>query len=297
MSEVDRGDDFAPAEEELEVKTQAADDIPPKEDAPPADDKTTEDDPPRDDKGRFIPKSRFDEVIGKERAAREMAERRAAELEEHVRASQVRVDTSKLEEEIEGFEKKYTVAVMQGDDDEAARIMKEIRLRERHIQMQEAERLSSRTMAQTKEQVLVEAAIEKLVASYPELDDRSDSYSQALTDDVLDWQGFYISQKGMAPSKALIEAARRVMDGGGSSRASLRDAQTGDRGADRKAAAVDRALDASRKQPPSTTKVGADSDKYGVNSKVDYKKLTEAEREALPEATRARLRGDYFEGE
>ena len=259
MSEVDRGDDFAPAEEELEVKTQAADDIPPKEDAPPADDKTTEDDPPRDDKGRYIPKSRFDEVIGKERAAREMAERRAAELEEHVRASQVRVDTSKLEEEIEGFEKKYTVAVMQGDDDEAA--------------------------------------IEKLVASYPELDDRSDSYSQALTDDVLDWQGFYISQKGMTPSKALIEAARRVMDGGGSSRASLRDAQTGDRGADRKAAAVDRALDASRKQPPSTTKVGADSDKYGVNTKVDYKKLTEAEREALPEATRARLRGDYFEGE
>lgn len=86
-------------------------------------------------------------------------------------------------------------------------------------------------------------------------------------------------------------------DGGGSSRASLRDAQTGDRGADRKAAAVDRALDASRKQPPSTTKVGADSDKYGVNTKVDYKKLTEAEREALPEATRARLRGDYFEGE
>ena len=297
MSEVDRGDDFAPAEEELEVKTQAADDIPPKEDAPPADDKTTEDDPPRDDKGRFIPKRRFDEVIGKERAAREMAERRAAELEEHVRASQVRVDTSKLEEEIEGFEKKYTVAVMQGDDDEAARIMKEIRLRERHIQMQEAERLSSRTMAQTKEQVLVEAAIEKLVASYPELDDRSDSYSQALTDDVLDWQGFYISQKGMTPSKALIEAARRVMDGGGSSRASLRDAQTGDRGADRKAAAVDRALDASRKQPPSTTKGGADSDKYGVNTKVDYKKLTEAEREALPEATRARLRGDYFEGE
>ena len=292
MSETDRGDDFVPAEEELDVNTPAA------EDPPPAEDKAQEgDEPLRDDKGRFIPKRRFDEVIGKERAAREMAERRAAELEEHVRASQVRVDTSKLEEEIEGFEKKYTVAVMQGDDDEAARIMKEIRLRERHIQMQEAERLSSRTMAQTKEQVLVEAAIEKLVASYPELDDRSDSYSQALTDDVLDWQGFYISQKGMTPSKALIEAARRVMDGGGSSRASLRDAQTGDRGADRKAAAVDRALDASRKQPPSTTKAGADSDKYGVNTKVDYKKLTEAEREALPEATRARLRGDYFEGE
>lgn len=244
--------------------------------------------------------SHANDLPGLRRAAqahRNRLRRRAAELEEHVRASQVRFDTSKLEEEIEGFEKKYTVAVMQGDDDEAARIMKEIRLRERHIQMQEAERLSSRTMAQTKEQVLVEAAIEKLVASYPELDDRSDSYSQALTDDVLDWQGFYISQKGMTPSKALIEAARRVMDGGGSSRASLRDAQTGDRGADRKAAAVDRALDASRKQPPSTTKVGADSDKYGVNTKVDYKKLTEAEREALPEATRARLRGDYFEGE
>ena len=103
----------------------------------------------------------------------------------------------------------------------------------------------------------------------------------------------------MKRSGRSVEAARRVMDGGGSSRASLRDAQTGDRGADRKAAAVDRALDASRKQPPSTTKVGADSDKYGVNTggKVDYRKLSEAEREALPEATKARLRGDYFEGE
>ena len=54
MSEVDRGDDFVPAEEELDVNTPAA------EDPPPADDKTTGDDPPRDDKGRFIPKRRFD---------------------------------------------------------------------------------------------------------------------------------------------------------------------------------------------------------------------------------------------
>lgn len=37
--------------------------------------------PARDEKGKFIPKGRFDEAVGKERAARETAERKLAELQ------------------------------------------------------------------------------------------------------------------------------------------------------------------------------------------------------------------------
>ena len=294
MSETDRGDDFEHGEE---INEEIAENLQKTAENTEASESNDAGDPPRDDKGRFIPKSRFDEVVAKERNARELAERRAAELEEHVRASQVQVDTSRLEEEIEGFEKRYTTAVMQGDDDEAARAMREIRLRERKIQLQEAQALSTRTMAQTKEQVLVEAAIEKLVVAHPALDENSEHYSQELTNDVLDWQGFYISQKGMTPSKALLAAAERVMGGSKGGSATLADAQRGDRGGERKAAAVERAISANRAQPASTTKTGENSDRYGANTRVDYKKLTDSEREALPEATRARLRGDYFEDE
>lgn len=57
--------------------------------------------PARDDKGRFagIPKARFDEAVGKEREAREAAERRASELERQLaERAQAQVKTEQTEE-------------------------------------------------------------------------------------------------------------------------------------------------------------------------------------------------------
>ena len=64
---------------------------------------------------------------------------------------------------------------------------------------------------------------------------------------------------------------------------------------DRKQAQVEKNVDTAKRQPASMKETGIDSDKAGVTAKVDYTKLTAEEREALPAATRARLRGDDLE--
>ena len=63
---------------------------------------------------------------------------------------------------------------------------------------------------------------------------------------------------------------------------------------DRKEAQVAKNLDTQRRQSPSMKDAGMDSDKAGIKDKIDVSKLTPEEFAALPEATKAKLRGDVL---
>ena len=90
---IDRGD-FLPEEiealkTEVPVEEPVVEEVAEEEaveEAVETPEKDKAEEPARDEKGRFagIPKARFDEAVGKEREAREAAERRAAELERRV---------------------------------------------------------------------------------------------------------------------------------------------------------------------------------------------------------------------
>ena len=256
------------------------------------------DEPVRDDKGRFIPKARFDEQVSKERGRAEAAERRAAELEAQLRDRESKVNTEVVETEIVGLEKEYTKAVLQGDEDKAADLMREIRHKERSIQLAETSRVATSTGAATREQIMVDSVIDQLEVAYPVLDEKSDDHDPAVVEKVLKWQNYYMTQERMTPSKALQAAANEVLGSASEpTTASLKDAEKGsDKGAERKAAAVEKNIAAAKAQPASSKAVGEDSDKAGITSKVDVGKLSREEFAALPEATKSRLRGDYIEG-
>ncbi len=61
---------------------------------------------------------------------------------------------------------------------------------------------------------------------------------------------------------------------------------------DRKAKAVEKALETQKSQPASMRDAGLDSDKAGQTGLPDVTAMTAEEYDALPAATKARLRGD-----
>lgn len=311
LSTADRGDNLpspepvkpAPTTEPAEPESEGAE----AEGAAEADAAAAEDEPPRDEKGRFagkdakIPKARFDEAVGKEREAREAAERRAAELErqlqERARTQETSAKVEELEAQISALEKKHADLLLDGDSEGAAALMRQIRHAERQIARAEAVAETQRHMTQTLEAERVETVIARMEADFPQFNPQSEQYDQDLVELVLTKQRSLIEREGMSPSKALERAGKDVAE-----RFLVERQEQGERAGlgkaesqtDRKAAQVQKNLDTQKRQAPSMKDAGLDSDKAGIQGKVDVTKLTAEEFAALPESTKAKLRGDVL---
>lgn len=262
-----------------------------------------EDDKGRDDKGRFeakIPKSRFDEAVGKEREAREAAERRAAEAERKLQegqAAQVRTDQIEaIEADIANLEQKHADLLLDGNAKEAAAVMKEIRMAERRIARAESDAIADQRVTRTLETQKFDTVVARIEADYPEFNPDSDKYDTDLVGLVLAKQGNLIRSEGLTPSAAMEKAAKdvaerflKVEEAKVEEKKGLASTQA----ADRKQEQVAKNLEASQRQPASMKDAGIDSDKAGKTSSIDVNTMSADELAALPEATRQRLRGDF----
>lgn len=254
------------------------------------------DEPARDpDTGKFVPKARFDEQLGKERLARETAERRYAELEAKLGQVSRSEDVAKLEESVTVMEQQHAKLLLDGDHEAAAKVMRDIRLTERKIALQESSERMSQTASETRESIKMDMVIEKLESTYAALNPNGDEYNAELVDEVLGWQSVYMERHRMSPSQALAKAADKVMATQAAPAAAepakgLSAAQAAAPG--RKQDQVSKNLAAAGAQPASTKGVGQDSDKAGLVGKIDVNNLTPEDFEALPESMRAQLRGD-----
>lgn len=270
-----------------------------------AGDEGDKDDQPRGKDGKFqkkeapdhVPKSRFDEAVNKERAAREAAERRAAELEAKVRQEEKSADVKKLEESVDEMETKYNDLVMDGEKEKAREMMKQIRLTERKIAEMMSDEKTTRATARAVEQVRMEAAIAKLESDYPQFNKESEDFDQDLVDLTLAEHQRLMEVEKMSPSAALLQAGMKIMKKMSPAAAADKEGARGlaaaAKGADRKAGQVSKNLDTAKRQPASMKASGKDSDQAG-ETKIDVSTLTPSEFNALPETTKARLRGDFL---
>lgn len=303
---LDRGDDIEP---KVEPKTDEVDPEVEDEAKKLLEKKTDEGEQPRDPTGKFakkerdvpdhVPKARFDDAVGKERAAREAAEARARDLEEMVRKESRTEAVSKAEEAIEALEAKHTKLILDGEHEAAAKVMKEIRHAERQIATSENNEKLGRATSQAVEQVRMEAAIARLESDHPALNQESEVYDQDLVDLVLAEQARLIRELGKTPSAALTDAATKIMRKFGAAQpvkdmpeakglAAAKDASS------RKADQVAKNLDTANNQPPKSSAAGKDSDKAGMKDSLpDLDKLTPEEFEALPASAKAKMRGDF----
>ena len=238
---------------------------------------------PRDERGRFVsvPKARFDEAIAKERARAEEAERRLAEYESGRERQNV---LAHYDQELNSLEEARANALLDGDTKKAAEIASAIRNIERRISSEGAGSTMEVVKAQAREEIRMELTVDRLEYAYPELNpDLKSTYDPDLVEMVLYKQKGLV-ESGMHPSQALAQAADSIMSRFGPRR------ETEDLGAARKQNAVRRNVDAQRRQPPRMSDVGMDSDKV----RTSVADLSNAEFDNLPEAAKARARGDFL---
>lgn len=269
----------------------------------PATGKFAKKDPPADD--QRIPKARFDEQVGKERQGREAAEGRIRELEARLAETATVADMSKVEEEITALELKRDGLLIDGDSAAAAAVSKEIRFKERQIVASSTEAVTAKAREQAREEMRLDIAVERLELQHDELNVNHPSYDKGLVEMVLALQRHKI-QNGLSPSKALEAATADVMklkgDGGVPKKdepveglgGAERPSSKPDPVAARKAEQVAANLAASAAQPASTVNAGKDSDLGNKIGAPNSSGMTEAEFDALPEASKAKMRGDYL---
>ena len=296
LAAMDRGDQAEAPEPEVEAPAPEAE-APAAEAEPEAAEAA-----PRDERGKFagIPKARFDEAVGKERDAREAAERRASALEQQLAQRATQIDQSAKSEEAEAriatLEAQHSSYLLDGEADKATEAMREIRQMERQLTRAEMRAESQVVTANTLESDRVELSIAQLEANHPVLNPASEDYNESLVNFVLAEQQRLMKTKGLSPSHALTAAAKDVVDRYATPRTAAEDkAGLSSAQGDRKAAAVQKNLATMDKQPASMKDVGLDSDKAGQNAALpDVSKMTAEEFAALPKSTLARLRGDYL---
>lgn len=228
-----------------------------------------------------IPKSRFDEVNERRKAA----ERRLKELEESAKAAEKGIDF-----DFEAKEAEYMEAVLDGDREKALAIRREIRAAESKLYEQRAQQTASQTREQTKAELELQRAIEEAKSQYPAFDDTSEAYSQDLTDEALELFNGFVAQK-YEPAAAMRKATRMVAKLYGLDAASS--GESADESAERphqtrpKSGQVERKLKTAQRQPPQPSSRTEDR-------ALDVMRMPESEFEKLTEAELRRLRGDMI---
>jgi hypothetical protein len=289
---VDRGDDFTPTDDA--VLEDAAPVVGTKAEPEAVGEKIEAAEQPRDDKGKFIPKSRFDEAVTKEREAKELAQRQIQELQKQLQSVSRSADTATLETQLNELRKADRRAIMDGNEEKSIEIAAQIDRINRQIVLAESQSMSAQATEEAREGIRVETAIERLEEIYPVLKEGTETFDQGLVDLVLATQQQLMARDRMPPSQALTKAANDIMvrfqtatkadekPAGGLGNA---------KGADRTAAAKGKAVDAALRTPPDTRDVGLDTDKAGMKDGVAIP-MTIEELAAIPTATLKRMRGD-----
>ena len=272
---------------------------------------TGEDEQPRDSQGKFakkdkedddgpkIPKSRFDEQIRKERERAEAAERRLAEIDQQRAQISRGADIEKLENYVKELRAQERKALISGDEAKAAELSAQADALNRQIAIEQSRDMSAQAKEQAREEIRWDLTLERIETDYPALNPDAEDFDQELTDDVVDKMNGYMQRERLPRSQALLKAVKYVMDRRAPAVADEKpdDKPKGlDRGApqDRKQAAVAKNIDAANRQPASPKKAGADSDKHGQTAPTpDADDMTYEEFSALPETTKAKMRGDF----
>ena len=130
---------------------------------------------------------------------------------------------------------------------------------------------------------------------YPVLNDKSSTHDADLENEVVELMtGF--QRNGMKPAAALAKAMT-YMEPRLKATLDEDEEEPGKKGlkGERTEKQVKKNLEALKKTPASLSTKGADSDKKGGGEAKNFEKMTDEERDALPESTRARLRGDFLE--
>lgn len=258
-----------------------------------------------------IPKARFDELNRKSKDAIAALSKQVEELTKNATVESRVEDTKKTETEIEKLDAEADALLEDGKTKEYAAKMREIRLLERTLAAATTKFESESAKAIAVEQIRLDFLVEKLESKFPAINPDADEYDQELVDEVMDLRTAF-EKAGKSSSEALSKAVKYVFsdkvakkdeEGKGKDKDEEEDEEKDDKKdkkddkeKTRKKEAVARNAKDSKKIPAKTGDHGVDSDKKGGGIETkDVPSMSEEDFEALPESTKARLRGDMLE--
>lgn len=247
-----------------------------------------------------IPLERHEAILKKERDARTALEAQLAQYQNGEKVAKVNEDLTAIETKILGMEKEYAQLLTDGHVDKGAALMADIRRLEREATEAKSDMKIQVAVATATERARFNIALERVEAAYPTLNPDHADYDAALDSDVSDLKTTY-ERRGMTPTDALQKAVGVLAKAATAKQeaavevtplAPKKDVAK-ELAAERKKEAVDKALKATGATPPSTAKVGLDSDQAGGTiSTKDVMKMSHKDFSALPEEALSRMRGD-----
>ena len=291
LQTADRGDDFSPT-------TPAAAAPEPVKEEPVVEEeqveaKAEEEERPRDEKGKFIPKERFDEAVRKERAEKEAVAARLKEYEEREAQRNVAADFAEANKAVKEMIKQHTSLLADGELDKASDLMEKILELKEEISERKAAARADQAKTQAKEEVRYDALVAKLEADYPQINPDAEEFDRASVRKVQAYMTGLMQSERISPTAALKEAVDTIL-GATKKPDTTAEKKAEDLGVRRKEQAVAKAMDAKTKQPASTKDVGIDSDKIGGALDASaVMKMSWDEFVKLPDSKLAEMRGDF----
>jgi len=237
-------------------------------------------------KAPMVPKSRLDEVLAKNK---EM-QKRLQDIE-----GKETEETKTPEYDFVAQEKTYQDLVLEGETEKAALLRQEIRTAEREQLMSEMQSKMGQTVQQDRELHELTKKASEIMEVFPIFDEKSKSYDEALTNEVMELRDAFIYQGyGAADSLAkatevtLLSKKPELLQGGESSAVDPAPKLTKAVQEKKQKATVKKKVEASQAQPPEMKGESTKNKKV-----VDINVMSDDEFGALPEDTLRRLRGDF----
>lgn len=239
-------------------------------------------------KSLMVPKARLDEVLEKLR----LAERQLQEATRVQQPDEGENAPQAPEYDFDAKEIEYQNLVLDGEQDKAVALRREIRQAERAVMEFELTQKVQQTAAQTQSLNAYQQAVVEVERSFPMFDINSPDFNEALTNEVVDLSKSFMAG-GKSSVDALMSAVKYVV-------------KANDLDVDEATPAVAKALDTKKKRvvdaaSKKTKAANSQPDKLGGegtatrdSGKYDIASMTEEEFNNLPEKTLKRLRGDIL---
>jgi hypothetical protein len=274
----DRGDDFTPDDD----------------DEPAAEPGAAPEPEPDPAKEPMIPKSRFDEMNARMKAAeaaivaeREAREAAEAVLKSHPQALPTTAKTAEMAAEIAKQNKEYHAAMSEGEFETAEQLMESIEAKRAELLMAQARGIAAAEVAEARKQesaanarAAAEARASEIAEQCPWLIDQSDPEAREMFDALRDAQ----VAKGRSVTAAMDYALGLVLK--------TRPEATPPAQVKSPASSLARKTIAASQQPPRASGVGVGNRAAGSTRPTKVAAMTEEQFESMTPAERRALRGD-----
>ena len=236
-------------------------------------------------KAPMVPKSRLDEVLAKNKEMQKIIQNMEEKPAEDAAPAY----------DFVAQEKTYQDLVLEGETEKAALLRQEIRSAEREQIMSEMQSKMGQTVQQDRELHELTKKASEIMEVFPIFNEKSKSYDEALTNEVMELRDAFIYQGyGAADSLAkatevtLLSKKPELLQGETAPAVDPAPTLTKAVQEKKQKATVKKKVEASQAQPPEMKGESAKNKKV-----VDINVMSDDEFRALPEDTLRRLRGDF----